>query len=196
MSWLVVRMYEEICSFVGRKDDVSDLQHEVVVRFSLLWSKSELQKHTLQKMILTCKTIFYQPIVSQTKKQKKHNRTGEKPNWRESVQKLIASVKLFQLVTICRYIVCRGLKPGSDAVREYMFRINLKLNQLRNTDMDVTEVVPLSIIKEDTDFYQFMVNSNERYKNTVFTKALMFSFPTQWLTENVLNITAASVQSR
>ncbi|XP_028996841.1 cap-specific mRNA (nucleoside-2'-O-)-methyltransferase 1 [Betta splendens] len=60
-----------------------------------------------------------------------------------------------------RYIVCRGLKPGSDAVREYMFRVNLKLNQLRNTDRDVTEVVPPNIIKEDTDFYQFMVNSNE-----------------------------------
>lgn len=58
--------------------------------------------------------------------------------------------------------MCRGLKPGSDAVREYMFRVNLKLNQLRNTDTDVTDVVPLSIIKEDTDFYQFMVNSNER----------------------------------
>uniref|UniRef100_A0AAX7TQ38 Cap-specific mRNA (nucleoside-2'-O-)-methyltransferase 1 n=1 Tax=Astatotilapia calliptera TaxID=8154 RepID=A0AAX7TQ38_ASTCA len=60
-----------------------------------------------------------------------------------------------------QYIVCRGLKPGSDAVREYMFRVNLKLNQLRNTDRDVTEVVPLNIIKDDTDFYQFMVNSNE-----------------------------------
>uniref|UniRef100_A0A3Q4BLC1 Cap-specific mRNA (nucleoside-2'-O-)-methyltransferase 1 n=1 Tax=Mola mola TaxID=94237 RepID=A0A3Q4BLC1_MOLML len=60
-----------------------------------------------------------------------------------------------------RYIVCRGLKPGSDAVREYMFRVNLKLNQLRNTETDVTDVVPLSIIKEDTDFYQFMVSSNE-----------------------------------
>uniref|UniRef100_A0A3Q2NN56 Cap-specific mRNA (nucleoside-2'-O-)-methyltransferase 1 n=1 Tax=Fundulus heteroclitus TaxID=8078 RepID=A0A3Q2NN56_FUNHE len=60
-----------------------------------------------------------------------------------------------------RYIVCRSLKPGSDAVREYMFRVNLKLNQLRNRDTDVTEVVPLSIIKEDTDFFQFMVNSNE-----------------------------------
>ncbi|XP_041814437.1 cap-specific mRNA (nucleoside-2'-O-)-methyltransferase 1 [Chelmon rostratus] len=60
-----------------------------------------------------------------------------------------------------RYIVCRGLKPGSDAVREYMFRVNLKLNQLKNTDTDVTDVVPLSIIKEDTDFYQFMINSNE-----------------------------------
>ncbi|XP_033932248.1 cap-specific mRNA (nucleoside-2'-O-)-methyltransferase 1 [Pseudochaenichthys georgianus] len=60
-----------------------------------------------------------------------------------------------------RYVVCRGLKPGADAIREYMFRVNLKLNQLKNTDTDVTEVVPLSLIKEDTDFYQFMVNSNE-----------------------------------
>lgn len=60
-----------------------------------------------------------------------------------------------------RYIVCRGLKPGSDAVREYMFKVNLKLNQLRNSDTDVTDVVPLHIIKDDTDFYQFMVNSNE-----------------------------------
>lgn len=58
--------------------------------------------------------------------------------------------------------MCRGLKPGSEAVREYMFRVNLKLNQLRDTDRDVTDVVPLSIIKEDLDFYQFMVNSNER----------------------------------
>ncbi|XP_028295572.1 cap-specific mRNA (nucleoside-2'-O-)-methyltransferase 1 [Gouania willdenowi] len=60
-----------------------------------------------------------------------------------------------------RYVVCRSLKPGSEAVKEYMFRVNLKLNQLKNTDTDVTDVVPLSIIKEDTDFYQFMVNSNE-----------------------------------
>ncbi|XP_019729268.1 cap-specific mRNA (nucleoside-2'-O-)-methyltransferase 1 isoform X1 [Hippocampus comes] len=60
-----------------------------------------------------------------------------------------------------RYVVCRGLKPGSEAVREYMFRVNLKLKQLRDTDMDVTDVVPLSIIKEDVDFFHFMVNCNE-----------------------------------
>ncbi|XP_072298705.1 cap-specific mRNA (nucleoside-2'-O-)-methyltransferase 1 [Eucyclogobius newberryi] len=60
-----------------------------------------------------------------------------------------------------RYIVCRDLKPGSDAVREYMFKVNLKLNQLKNTDRDVLEVVPLNIIKDDSDFYQYMVNSNE-----------------------------------
>ncbi|KAM6915772.1 cap-specific mRNA (nucleoside-2'-O-)-methyltransferase 1 isoform 1-T1 [Xenentodon cancila] len=60
-----------------------------------------------------------------------------------------------------RYIVCRSLKPGADAVREYMFKVNLKLNQLRNTDTDVADVVPLEIIKDDPDFFQFMVKSNE-----------------------------------
>ncbi|XP_072553168.1 cap-specific mRNA (nucleoside-2'-O-)-methyltransferase 1 [Salminus brasiliensis] len=60
-----------------------------------------------------------------------------------------------------RYVVCRGLKPGSDAVREYLFSVNLKLNQFRHSERDVTEVVPLEIIKGDTDFYHHMVNSNE-----------------------------------
>uniref|UniRef100_A0A8C2DSB4 Cap-specific mRNA (nucleoside-2'-O-)-methyltransferase 1 n=1 Tax=Cyprinus carpio TaxID=7962 RepID=A0A8C2DSB4_CYPCA len=60
-----------------------------------------------------------------------------------------------------RYVVCKSLKPGTDAVREYMFTINLKLNQFRHSERDVTEVVPLDIIKGDTDFFQFMINSNE-----------------------------------
>ncbi|KAL0157873.1 hypothetical protein M9458_045949, partial [Cirrhinus mrigala] len=59
------------------------------------------------------------------------------------------------------YVVCKSLKPGTDAVREYMFNINLKLNQFRHSDRDVTEVVPLDIIKGDTDFFQYMINSNE-----------------------------------
>ncbi|XP_064195289.1 cap-specific mRNA (nucleoside-2'-O-)-methyltransferase 1 [Anguilla rostrata] len=62
-----------------------------------------------------------------------------------------------------RYIVCRGLKPGSDAVREYLFAVNLKLNQLRNTERDVNEVVPLELMKGDADFYQHMVTSNESH---------------------------------
>ncbi|KAG7272032.1 hypothetical protein CRUP_030136, partial [Coryphaenoides rupestris] len=61
-----------------------------------------------------------------------------------------------------RYIVCRGLKPGTDPIREYMFKINLKLNQLKQSESDVLEVVPLSIIKGDRAFYHYMVNSNER----------------------------------
>ncbi|XP_050952937.1 cap-specific mRNA (nucleoside-2'-O-)-methyltransferase 1 [Labeo rohita] len=62
-----------------------------------------------------------------------------------------------------RYVVCKSLKPGTDAVREYMFTINLKLNQFRHSDRDVTEVVPLDIIKGDTDFFQCMINSNESH---------------------------------
>ncbi|XP_055044556.1 cap-specific mRNA (nucleoside-2'-O-)-methyltransferase 1 [Misgurnus anguillicaudatus] len=62
-----------------------------------------------------------------------------------------------------RYVVCKGLKPGTDAVREYMFTINLKLNHFRHSDRDVTEVVPLEIIKADTDFFQYMINSNESH---------------------------------
>lgn len=64
--------------------------------------------------------------------------------------------------SIRRYIVCRGLKPGTDPIREYMFRINLKLNQLKQSESDVLEVVPLSVIKADRAFYHYMVNSNER----------------------------------
>uniref|UniRef100_A0AAY4B3L1 Cap-specific mRNA (nucleoside-2'-O-)-methyltransferase 1 n=1 Tax=Denticeps clupeoides TaxID=299321 RepID=A0AAY4B3L1_9TELE len=62
-----------------------------------------------------------------------------------------------------RYLICRGLKPGSDPVREYLFMANLKLNQLRRTDSDINEVVPLDIIKGDTEFYHHMVNSNESH---------------------------------
>ncbi|XP_036447172.1 LOW QUALITY PROTEIN: cap-specific mRNA (nucleoside-2'-O-)-methyltransferase 1 [Colossoma macropomum] len=62
-----------------------------------------------------------------------------------------------------RYVVCRSLKPGSDAVREYLFNVNLKLNQFRHSERDVTDVVPLDIIKGDTDFYQYMVLSNESH---------------------------------
>lgn len=63
---------------------------------------------------------------------------------------------------VCRYVVCKGLKPGSDAVRDYLFKVNLKLNHLRQSERDVTDVVPPEIIKADTDFYQYMVESNER----------------------------------
>ncbi|ELW66103.1 Cap-specific mRNA (nucleoside-2'-O-)-methyltransferase 1 [Tupaia chinensis] len=44
-----------------------------------------------------------------------------------------------------RYVVCKGLKVGVDDVREYLFSVNMKLNQLRNTDSDVSLVVPLEI---------------------------------------------------
>uniref|UniRef100_A0A4W4EMI5 Cap-specific mRNA (nucleoside-2'-O-)-methyltransferase 1 n=1 Tax=Electrophorus electricus TaxID=8005 RepID=A0A4W4EMI5_ELEEL len=46
-----------------------------------------------------------------------------------------------------RYVVCRSLKPGSDAVRDYLFTVNLKLNHLRHSERDVTDVVPLNCLE-------------------------------------------------
>uniref|UniRef100_A0A4W3GG26 Cap-specific mRNA (nucleoside-2'-O-)-methyltransferase 1 n=1 Tax=Callorhinchus milii TaxID=7868 RepID=A0A4W3GG26_CALMI len=61
-----------------------------------------------------------------------------------------------------RYVVCRGLKPGIDAVRDYLFTVNQKLNQLKDTDQDVNMVVPLHVLKGNIDFYTNIVKSNER----------------------------------
>ncbi|KAM6182455.1 cap-specific mRNA (nucleoside-2'-O-)-methyltransferase 1 [Erethizon dorsatum] len=62
-----------------------------------------------------------------------------------------------------RYVVCKGLKVGTDDVREYLFSVNMKINQLRNTDSDVNLVVPLKVIKEDPEFTDYMIRSNESH---------------------------------
>lgn len=58
--------------------------------------------------------------------------------------------------------MCKGLKVGIDDVRDYLFSVNIKLNQLRNSDSDVNLVVPLKVIKEDQEFTDYMIRSNER----------------------------------
>uniref|UniRef100_A0A8C6AEK6 Cap-specific mRNA (nucleoside-2'-O-)-methyltransferase 1 n=1 Tax=Marmota marmota marmota TaxID=9994 RepID=A0A8C6AEK6_MARMA len=62
-----------------------------------------------------------------------------------------------------RYVVCKGLKVGIDEVRDYLFSVNIKLNQLRNTDSDVNLVVPLTVIKGDHEFTDYMIRSNESH---------------------------------
>ncbi|OCT79566.1 cap-specific mRNA (nucleoside-2'-O-)-methyltransferase 1-like isoform X1 [Xenopus laevis] len=62
-----------------------------------------------------------------------------------------------------RYVVCRGLKEGIDDVRNYMFTVNCRLNHLRNSDQDVSLVVPLVVLKGDRQFYDYMVRSNESH---------------------------------
>uniref|UniRef100_UPI00398EE298 cap-specific mRNA (nucleoside-2'-O-)-methyltransferase 1-like n=1 Tax=Pristiophorus japonicus TaxID=55135 RepID=UPI00398EE298 len=62
-----------------------------------------------------------------------------------------------------RYVVCRGLKSMTDPVRDYLFTVNLKLNQLRNSELDVNCVVPLDTIRSDSDFFEYMVKSNQRH---------------------------------
>ncbi|MGH0124009.1 UNVERIFIED_CONTAM: hypothetical protein FKN15_045676, partial [Acipenser sinensis] len=41
--------------------------------------------------------------------------------------------------------------------------VNLKLNHLKNTEKDVNLVVPLDILKGDSEFYEYMIRSNESH---------------------------------
>ncbi|NP_001123814.1 cap-specific mRNA (nucleoside-2'-O-)-methyltransferase 1 [Xenopus tropicalis] len=61
-----------------------------------------------------------------------------------------------------RYVVCRGLKEGIDDVRNYLFTVNRRLNHLRDSDQDVSLVVPMEVLRGDRQFYDYMVRSNER----------------------------------
>ncbi|XP_041044066.1 cap-specific mRNA (nucleoside-2'-O-)-methyltransferase 1 [Carcharodon carcharias] len=70
-----------------------------------------------------------------------------------------------------RYVVCRGLRSGTEPVRDHLFTVNLKLNLLRNSEQDVSCVVPLDTIKSDTAFYKHMQLSNESHA-TAQVKAL------------------------
>lgn len=63
---------------------------------------------------------------------------------------------------LCRYVVCKGLKSGIEDVRAYLFTVNIRLNQLRNSDVDVNLIVPLNVLKDNQDFYNYIVQSNEK----------------------------------
>ncbi|XP_072911899.1 cap-specific mRNA (nucleoside-2'-O-)-methyltransferase 1 [Hemitrygon akajei] len=62
-----------------------------------------------------------------------------------------------------RYIVCRSLREGTDVVRDYLFTVNVKLNQLRGSDQDVTSLVPLAVLKAHQPFSQHLCTSNQSH---------------------------------
>lgn len=60
-----------------------------------------------------------------------------------------------------RYIVCKKYRSTEvSAIHDYLFELNIKLNKLKGSDVDIGEVVPVDIIKDDEPFFQYMFNSN------------------------------------
>ncbi|XP_046383101.1 cap-specific mRNA (nucleoside-2'-O-)-methyltransferase 1 [Ischnura elegans] len=59
-----------------------------------------------------------------------------------------------------RYVICKWKRDDCDDIREYMFSINERLRQLKKTDQDILGVVPLDVMKEDADFMEYLVESN------------------------------------
>ncbi|KAK4874098.1 hypothetical protein RN001_013458 [Aquatica leii] len=67
-----------------------------------------------------------------------------------------------------RYLLCYGLKnnPHTDTIRTYLASIATKLWDLRearkSSTININEIVPLSIIKSDDDFCEFLTESNNK----------------------------------
>ncbi|KAK3921395.1 Cap-specific mRNA (nucleoside-2'-O-)-methyltransferase 1 [Frankliniella fusca] len=60
-----------------------------------------------------------------------------------------------------RYIICKWKRPDCEDITKYMYNINKHLNALgRDSERDVTSVVPLNIIKEDKAFFDYVLDSN------------------------------------
>ncbi|KAK0404615.1 hypothetical protein QR680_017541 [Steinernema hermaphroditum] len=67
-----------------------------------------------------------------------------------------------------RYIMCEGLtEEGATVIRDYFSAINNKLNDLqknkkKNAPDDVVEIIPEEVIKEDSDFMDYILEHNNR----------------------------------
>ncbi|XP_031622704.1 cap-specific mRNA (nucleoside-2'-O-)-methyltransferase 1-like, partial [Contarinia nasturtii] len=59
-----------------------------------------------------------------------------------------------------RYLVCKWKKPNTDAIRRYLFKVNMHLFQNQNTNSDIAELVPFEVIKKDEIFYNYICQSN------------------------------------
>lgn len=64
-----------------------------------------------------------------------------------------------------RYFICCGLKNSriTDCVRQHITRIVHELWNLKDTDSDIIEIVPLDVIQRDKRFFEYLKTSNERY---------------------------------
>ncbi|CAL1265972.1 unnamed protein product [Larinioides sclopetarius] len=63
-----------------------------------------------------------------------------------------------------RYIICKWLKEDIKDIADYMFEVNEKLGKYSSTtsDADIVEVVPLEVLKENEEFYDYIVTSNDK----------------------------------
>ncbi|KAL6733251.1 hypothetical protein Aduo_003914 [Ancylostoma duodenale] len=64
-----------------------------------------------------------------------------------------------------RYIICKGLRKNySDAIRDYLKRVNLKLDELTksHSSQDVSSIVPIETMRNDEAFCTYLTEHNER----------------------------------
>jgi len=60
-----------------------------------------------------------------------------------------------------RYIICQWKREDCKVITDYMYHVNEKLWKFGSTSQkDILEVVPLEVLTSDSDFYNYIVSSN------------------------------------
>ena len=70
-----------------------------------------------------------------------------------------------KIIHFSRYIICKGLRQDvRDIVRLYMYEINGLQNKygVDSEPNDVQSIVPMSILKGNEKFYEYIRNSNNQ----------------------------------
>ncbi|XP_014283812.1 cap-specific mRNA (nucleoside-2'-O-)-methyltransferase 1 [Halyomorpha halys] len=65
-----------------------------------------------------------------------------------------------------RYIICKHKMMGTDSIRDFLFEINSRLWNLgKNSKIDINGIVPLEIMKDNVEFFNYLRDSNNRLGN-------------------------------
>ncbi|XP_014367427.2 cap-specific mRNA (nucleoside-2'-O-)-methyltransferase 1 [Papilio machaon] len=59
-----------------------------------------------------------------------------------------------------RYLVCKWKRVGTESVEQHLFSVNSMLWRGLDKESDVTSLVPLSVLQEDTEFCEYIYKSN------------------------------------
>jgi hypothetical protein len=67
------------------------------------------------------------------------------------------------MMMYCRYIICQWKREDCKVIADYLYDVNEKLWKTGSTSQkDILEVVPLEVLTSDTDFYNYIISSNNR----------------------------------
>lgn len=62
-----------------------------------------------------------------------------------------------------RYVICKWKKAGeqTDFVRQYLYDVYVKLNDLEGTNFDVMQLVPFEVLEADKTFFDYIYAKND-----------------------------------
>lgn len=58
-----------------------------------------------------------------------------------------------------RYLICKWKRLGTETAETHLFNVNSIIFHSKNDD-DITELVPLNVMQEDSKFFKYIYTSN------------------------------------